>query len=280
MPDSGEDRLAAAREALRRHAWREAFDQLSAADAAEPLAPEDLERLAEAAQWIGRLDDCIAVHARAHAAYLERGNQRRAGFVALLIAHAHFAKGKASMASGWMRRAERLLEAEQDSIEYGHLLRARGLLAKDPDEAFAHARAAHELATRFGDRDLAARQVQELGRLLVAKGEVAEGLALIEAATVTAARLDSQRRPDPGIQGRARGGVRRVFAAAGGGGGRRRGRLSNLCADDRLSASRAARVDREATGLYVTCDPVYAPARQRSSHRGGAARTRRGRRLP
>ena len=62
MPDSGEDRLAAAREALRRHAWREAFDQLSAADAAEPLPPEDLERLAEAAQWIGRLDDCIAVH--------------------------------------------------------------------------------------------------------------------------------------------------------------------------------------------------------------------------
>jgi hypothetical protein len=100
MPDSGEDRLAAGREALRRHAWREAFEQLSSADAAESLPPEDLERLAEAAQWIGRLDDCIAGRERAHAAHLERGNKRRAGFVALLIAHDHFAKGKASMASG------------------------------------------------------------------------------------------------------------------------------------------------------------------------------------
>jgi len=186
MPESGEDRLAAGREALRRHAWREAFDHLRAADAAGPLAPEDLERLAEAAGWIGRLDDCIALRERAHAAYLEGGDQRRAGFVALLMVHDHFAKGKASLAHGWLRRAERLLDAQRDSIEYGHLLRARGLLAKDPDEALAHARAAHEMATRHGDRDLAARQVQELGRLMVAKGEVAEGLALIEDATVTA----------------------------------------------------------------------------------------------
>ena len=47
--------------------------------------------------------------------------------------------------------AGRILDAEQDSIEYGLLLRARGLLAKDPDEGLAHARAAHVLATRLGD---------------------------------------------------------------------------------------------------------------------------------
>jgi hypothetical protein len=60
MRDSREDQLAAGREALRRHAWHEAFEQLSAADAVEPLPPEDLELLAEAAMWVGRLDDCIA----------------------------------------------------------------------------------------------------------------------------------------------------------------------------------------------------------------------------
>jgi len=46
-----------------------------------------------------------------------------------------------------------------------------------------------------------------------------------------AMRVDSQRRTDPGIPVRARGGVRRVFAAAGDGGSRRRRRLSGLCAD-------------------------------------------------
>lgn len=186
MPDKREDQLASGREALQRHAWREAFEQLRGADAAEPLPPEDLERLAEAAQWVGRLDDCIAVRERTHAAYLERGDRRRAGFVALLLTHDHFAKGKGSQANGWMRRAEQLLAAEQDSIEYGHLLRARGLVAKDPDEALAHARAAHDLATRLGDRDLIALELQEQGRLLVAKGEVAGGLALLEDAAVTA----------------------------------------------------------------------------------------------
>jgi hypothetical protein len=87
------------------------------------------------------------VRERTHAAYLGRGDRRRAGFLALLLGQDHFAKGKASQANGWIRRAEQSLAAEQDSIEYGHLLRARGLLAKNPDEGLAHARAAYELAT-------------------------------------------------------------------------------------------------------------------------------------
>jgi len=186
MRGSGDERLAAGRDALRRHAWGEAFEQFRAADSAGPLSPKDLELLAQAAEWIGRRDDCIAARERAHAGYLERGNPRRAGFLALLLVHDHFAKGQGSLATGWLRRAERLLEPERDSVEYGHLLRARGLTAKDPDEALAHARAAHDIATRSGDRDLAALQLQEQGRLLVAKGEVAEGLALLEEAVVAA----------------------------------------------------------------------------------------------
>jgi hypothetical protein len=43
--------LEAGREAIRRHAWREAFDLLTAADQAGGLTAEDLEGLAEAAWW-------------------------------------------------------------------------------------------------------------------------------------------------------------------------------------------------------------------------------------
>jgi class 3 adenylate cyclase len=190
MQDNGEDRLAAGLQALGRHAWHEAFEHLRAADAAAPLPPEHLVRLAEAAMWVGRIGDAIASHERAHASYLEQGDRRRAGFIAVWLAHDYFAKGQGTLASGWLRRAERLLEAERDSLEYGHLLRARGLVAKDLDEALAHARAAHDLATRLGDRDLAALELQEQGRLLVAKGEVGEGLALLEEATVIAVSGD------------------------------------------------------------------------------------------
>ncbi len=186
MGAEADERLAAGREASRRHAWHEAFEALRAADAAAPLGAEDLEHLAEAAAWVGRLDDAIEVRKRAHAAYLERSAARRAGFMALLLAHDHFAKAQGSLASGWLRRAERLLDGDRDCVEYGHLLRARGLLARDPDEALTLARAAHEVATRLGYRDLSALQLQEQGRLLVARGEVAQGLALLEEATVTA----------------------------------------------------------------------------------------------
>jgi class 3 adenylate cyclase len=186
MPDTREDQLAAGREALKRNAWREAFERLRAADAEEPLPPEDLELLAEAAWWIGQHDDCIAVRERTQAAYLALDNRRRAGYVALLICHDHFAKGQGSLANGWVRRAERLLDSEQDSIEYGHLLRTRGLLAKDPDEGLLHARAAHALATRLGDGDLVAMELLEQGKLLVAKGEVVGGLSLLEDAAMHA----------------------------------------------------------------------------------------------
>ena len=102
------------------------------------------------------------------------------------MGHDLFAKGKTSQGNGWLRRAEQHLASEQDSIEYGHLLRARGLMAKNPDEALAHAVASHELATRLGDRDLAALELLEQGRLLIAKGELAGGLALLEDAAMSA----------------------------------------------------------------------------------------------
>ncbi len=185
-----DERLAAGRAALRRHAWHEAFDELRAADSARQLGPEDLEGLAEAAEWIGRLDDRIAARERAHAGHLAGGNARRAGFLALQLAHDHFAKGQGTLGAGWVRRAERLLESERDSIEYGHLLRIRGLMTKNPDEALVHARAALDVATRTGDRDLVALQVLEQGRLLISKGDLAEGLGLIEEATVAAVSAD------------------------------------------------------------------------------------------
>jgi hypothetical protein len=77
MRGSGDNQLIVGRDALRRHAWHEAFEQLGAADAAEPLPPEDLELLAQASWWVGRLDGCIAVRERTHAAYFQRGDWRR-----------------------------------------------------------------------------------------------------------------------------------------------------------------------------------------------------------
>ena len=48
------DLVDAARKAVGRHSWREAYDAYSGSDEHE-LTPEDLERFADAAWWTGRL---------------------------------------------------------------------------------------------------------------------------------------------------------------------------------------------------------------------------------
>src|ERR1700680_1069696 len=78
--------LESGRKAVGRHAWREAFELLTAADQAGGLRAADLEALAEAAWWNGRADLCISARERAFALRLEAGEPRRAALVALDLA--------------------------------------------------------------------------------------------------------------------------------------------------------------------------------------------------
>jgi class 3 adenylate cyclase len=182
--------LEAGREAVERHAWSEAYDLLAEAHAAGPIPPEDLERLASAAWWMGRLDDCISARERAFAAYMDANEQRRSAKVALALAKDYFFKGASSIGTGWLNRAERLLAGEPECIEQGYLERLKGVIAHegagDYERALEHGRRALELAMQFGDRDLQAMALHDQGRALVAVGRVDEGMALMDEASVAA----------------------------------------------------------------------------------------------
>lgn len=147
--------LSEGRDAIVRHAWRQAFDLLSEVDSSEALEPEDLERLGEAAWWTGRLDDCIGARERAYAGYVAAEDKRRAARVALALAKDFYSKLVPSIGSGWLSRAGRLLEAEPDCVERGYLDRVRSVVAfevlGDLDGALEHAQRAFEIAQRFGD---------------------------------------------------------------------------------------------------------------------------------
>jgi class 3 adenylate cyclase len=182
--------LDAGREAISRHAWSEAFELLSGADAENGLSAEDLGGLAEAAWWTGRLDACIAARERAHSLHMESGARGRAAKVAMDLAKDYYAKGASSVASGWVKRAERLLEQEDEGVEHGYLARLHGVIAfegmGDFDRALEGADRALEIATSFSDRDLQAIAIHDRGRALVAKGEVEEGLPLLDESAVAA----------------------------------------------------------------------------------------------
>jgi tetratricopeptide (TPR) repeat protein len=184
------DTLHMGLQAFERCEWNAAYDALAGANARGGLSPAHLERLAEAAWWVGRGDECITARELAYERHLESGDQRRAAAVALAVAEDHFHKLARSVAHGWLQRAERHLRELPESIEHGWLARTNAMLAfedgRDLGRAGALAEEAFEIARRMDDRDLQTLALQDRGRILVSQGRLAEGMALIDEAMVAA----------------------------------------------------------------------------------------------
>jgi class 3 adenylate cyclase len=178
-----------AREALGRHAWQEAFDLFSRADREGDLPGRDLESLAEAAFFVARPDLESDARERAFKAHLAEVHSIRAAFLASYLARDSAYKGKLSIASAWVRRGERLLEGEKESYAHGYMALARSELARRADQieaALDLADQAVQIGSRTGDPDLLASALTLLGQLRIATGQVSDGFALMEEATVAA----------------------------------------------------------------------------------------------
>jgi DNA-binding CsgD family transcriptional regulator len=178
MPDRG-------RESFGRHAWGDAYAQLSAADHEAPLEPGDLELLATAAYLIGRDADSEHVWARAHHEFLSRGDTQRAARCALWLAFVLLSRGEMVRGGGWVARAGRLLDdGQHDCVERGYLLVPIGMqnLLVEGDGSAAHETfsQAAEIGDRFGDPDLAAFAQHGRGQALIMLGEVADGMAVLD----------------------------------------------------------------------------------------------------
>ena len=175
--------LGAAREALDRRDWREAFVRFSAAGATRELEAEDLERMAEAAWWLAD-PACLRAREQAYRRYQQRGQREAAARVALALAEDHYHRLARSVAQGWLQRAERDLEGLAETATHGWLERLRMLLAlevaRDLQTAMKHAERVLEIARRTSDTDLEALAIQDRGRILVTLGQVADGMALID----------------------------------------------------------------------------------------------------
>jgi tetratricopeptide (TPR) repeat protein len=176
--------LEAARAAIGRGRWREAYLRFTAASGAGQLEAEDLERQAEAAWWVGEGAACIRARESAYRRYVARVELEAAARVALALAEDYGHRLARSVAQSWFRRAEQHLEGIAETATHGWLARLHTSLAldvqADPQEAMRHADRALEIARRTGDTDLEALAIQDRGRILVTIGRVADGLALID----------------------------------------------------------------------------------------------------
>lgn len=180
--------LERGRESYARQAWTEAYGLLSRADRAAPLGADDLDLLAVSADMLGFEDEWSRLVERTHHAYLDEGQPLRAVRCAFWLCINLAIRGEMARASGWLGRAQRLLQREEsDCVERGYLLMPIAVqheAAGNYEAAYVAAAKAAAIAERFGDADLLTLAVHEQGAVLVKGGRVEEGLALLDEAMV------------------------------------------------------------------------------------------------
>ncbi len=180
------EELVQAREAFDRRDWVAAYEGLSAGS--DALLACDFADLATAAFLVGRHNDCIQALQRAYQAHLEAGDHQAAVRSAFWLAMTLMDRGELAVASGWISRADRLLDAcEEDTVEHGYVLFYRMLghvLGGDPVTAFDEAVTLTSYGRRFGDGDLLAAGLMAQGRCLLYLGRVPEGVRLLDEAMV------------------------------------------------------------------------------------------------
>jgi DNA-binding CsgD family transcriptional regulator len=193
------DPLTNARDARTRHDWQACLDALVEAGpqlSDPPVEAERLDLLADAAWWLGRLDDCIHARERAYVLYDELRDGRRAGQCAVWLFEHHCFHASPAIAGAWLRRARRALDGDEDCTEFGALLLREAEMANGGGDLVAAADLAERglaLGRRLRCADLEAEALQTLGRVVIDQGRPAEGLALLDEAMLFA--LDGRLSP-------------------------------------------------------------------------------------
>jgi DNA-binding CsgD family transcriptional regulator/tetratricopeptide (TPR) repeat protein len=173
------------RAAFGKGAWDAAFDSLAAADAEQPLEPEDLALLGSAAYLTGREPESIPYWARAFNAAARTGQVDLAARTGFIMSLTLVLRGDAAQATGWLARAQRIAAA--DSPARGLLLTIESVFANVGGE-IPRARELAEEALRIGDRS-GDPEVCAMARLTTAEtlaetGDVGGALKLVDEAMI------------------------------------------------------------------------------------------------
>ncbi len=179
----GEVVLQRGRDAAARGDWQEAFDLFTKADADGLVGSADLPVLGEVAYAAGHLDVSIEAWERAHAVCVQAGDQVAAAAAAVRVAmHLLFDTALMAPVRGWLGRAERLLEGQDETSANAWFAVVRTyerMLTVDLHSARDWAGRAIEVGSKHDPAACAIGRVAE-ARLLILGGDVRQGLALLD----------------------------------------------------------------------------------------------------
>lgn len=173
-----------ARDAVERGSWAKAYDIYRSLDPAG-LTPDDLKGFAESAWWLAKTDEAIATRQRAYSGYADAGDDPQASRIAVWLTFDHFERGEPAVAMGWLMRAQRHLAEHDECVQHGYVAICQAVVgqqAGDLDGAMALVQRATRIGQRFGDKDLVALGIHGQGLVLIGRGQVAEGMSLLDEA--------------------------------------------------------------------------------------------------
>jgi DNA-binding NarL/FixJ family response regulator len=180
--ETADELLRSGREALAAADWERARSLFEKAGEAGETA-EVLDGLSQAAHFQGQYARAIELKRRAFAAYRRRDMRAEAAELARWLAFLHgTVHGNMAAASGWMARAERLLEGVEECAAHGWLTLDHAPFTRDVSERERLATAALAIGRRFGDADLEFDALALLGQVYVVTGRLAEGMRLLDEA--------------------------------------------------------------------------------------------------
>lgn len=189
-PVKADELLVRGREALARGDWAAARDVLQESVAAEE-SPQALEELGTALWWLDDQSNVLETREAAFRAYRTAGDDRSAARLATLLAldYMDYRNDMAS-ASGWIQRAEHLLEDLPNSDEHAwfHLYNGLKALMFDGDIEQAKRRRdrAFLLARELNNLDVEMMVVGLDALLLIREGKFTDGMLRLDEAMTAA----------------------------------------------------------------------------------------------
>jgi ATP/maltotriose-dependent transcriptional regulator MalT len=164
------------------HDWVQEYEELSLRD--RDLSAEDVERYSLAAHLLGKDEQAYQLLDRAHSGYLEQGHSDKAARCVFWLIFYLRNAGQIARSAGWIARLRRIL-SDHDSD--GHLsylpLVGEGvslMQAGAVNEALPMLEQAAAGARTAGDDDVFVLAGMASGRCLMARGETAAALAMLD----------------------------------------------------------------------------------------------------
>jgi DNA-binding CsgD family transcriptional regulator len=189
----GATRSRQARELHAQSRWAEACLQFAAADRAEQLDADDLERYAEAAQILGRGDEAIQLLRRAFNLRIAAREVDRAIVSAFWLFQALIINAEFARARGWAAQVRRSMP----DVDNGWFLFTEAyflIAAGDYDQAAQLLARAAAMGSRSRETDLIAFATTVWGRALIKAGRLEEGLSRLDEAMLPVVERDTSPR--------------------------------------------------------------------------------------